>query len=198
MTINKTTTDLSTLKINYLTQEMYEDALENQEINENELYITPGSGTIDSTSTPTANKIAEFDSTAHMNSTDMTSQEVDDFVDGLNVTGFDVVEDISDKFTFTSAWSNLVRSAYKIGKLVVFSLEGNASAVVAGTQYTMVTIASGYRPKTTTYYTGHGTNASYFPQGIVNSIVWTSGNITVRPQTNTCNYIFLSGMYVLP
>lgn len=44
MTINKTTTDLSTLKINYLTQEMYEDALENDEINENELYITPGSG----------------------------------------------------------------------------------------------------------------------------------------------------------
>lgn len=87
MTINKTTTDLSTLKINYLTQEMYEDALENDEINENELYITPGSGTIDSTSTPTANKIAEFDSTAHMNSTDMTSQEVDDFVDGLNISG---------------------------------------------------------------------------------------------------------------
>ena len=87
MTINKTTTDLSTLKINYLTQEMYEDALENQEINENELYITPGSGTIDSTSTPTANKIAEFDSTAHMNSTDMTNAEVSDFVDGLNISG---------------------------------------------------------------------------------------------------------------
>lgn len=44
MTINKTTTDLSTLKINYLTQEMYNEALENDEINENELYLTPGSG----------------------------------------------------------------------------------------------------------------------------------------------------------
>ena len=42
MSINKTTTDLSTLKINYLTQEMYENALENDEINENELYVTPG------------------------------------------------------------------------------------------------------------------------------------------------------------
>lgn len=120
------------------------------------------------------------------------SKEVEAFINGLNI------EDISDKFTFTSAWSNLVCSAYKIGKLVVFSLEGNAGTVVAGTQYTMVTIASGYRPKTTTYYTGHGTDGSYFPQGIVNSIVWTSGDITVRPQTNTCNYIFLSGMYVLP
>ena len=46
MAINKTTTDLSTLKINYLTQQMYEDALENDEINENELYITPGSVSI--------------------------------------------------------------------------------------------------------------------------------------------------------
>lgn len=86
MTINKTTTDLSTLKINYLTQEMYEDALENDEINENELYITPGSSTIDSTSTPTANKIAEFDSTARMSSEDMSSTEVNNFVGNLGYT----------------------------------------------------------------------------------------------------------------
>ena len=32
MAINKTTTDLSTLKINYLSQQMYKDALENDEI----------------------------------------------------------------------------------------------------------------------------------------------------------------------
>ena len=89
MTISKTTTDLSTLKINYLTQEMYEDALENDEINENELYVTPGGeggGTVDSTSVPTANKIAEFDSTAHMNSTNMSAQDISDFVDSLSVT----------------------------------------------------------------------------------------------------------------
>lgn len=36
------TTNLNTLKINYLTQEQYEDATENEEINENELYFTPG------------------------------------------------------------------------------------------------------------------------------------------------------------
>ena len=40
MSIQKTTTELETLKINYLTQEMYEDALENDEINSNELYIS--------------------------------------------------------------------------------------------------------------------------------------------------------------
>lgn len=43
MSIQKTTTELETLKINYLTQEMYEDALENGEINEGELYFTPDS-----------------------------------------------------------------------------------------------------------------------------------------------------------
>lgn len=36
-----TTTDLSTLKINYLTQEQYNTAKANGEINENEIYLTP-------------------------------------------------------------------------------------------------------------------------------------------------------------
>ena len=36
-----TTTNLDTLKINYLTQAQYDEALENNEINENELYMTP-------------------------------------------------------------------------------------------------------------------------------------------------------------
>lgn len=40
MAVTKTTTDLTTLKINYLTEEMYENALENNQINANELYFT--------------------------------------------------------------------------------------------------------------------------------------------------------------
>ena len=39
-----TTTNLNTLKINYLTQAQYETALGNNQINENELYVTPDSG----------------------------------------------------------------------------------------------------------------------------------------------------------
>lgn len=39
------------------------------------------------TSVPTANEVAEFDSTAHMNSTDMTSGEVTSFVNSLDVHG---------------------------------------------------------------------------------------------------------------
>lgn len=41
----------------------------------------------DVVSSPTAYKRARFDSSAHMNSEDMTSQDVEDFVDGLNVGG---------------------------------------------------------------------------------------------------------------
>ena len=66
---------------------MYEDALENDEINDNELYITPGSGSIESTDIPTADEVAEFDSMAHMNSTDMTSSEIEDFVEDLDMGG---------------------------------------------------------------------------------------------------------------
>ena len=36
-----TTTNLTTLKINYLTQAQYDDALANNQINSNELYFTP-------------------------------------------------------------------------------------------------------------------------------------------------------------
>ena len=36
-----TTTDLTTLKINHLTQAQYDEAMENDEINENEIYMTP-------------------------------------------------------------------------------------------------------------------------------------------------------------
>ena len=61
-----TTTNLSTLKINYLTQEQYDTALGNNQINENELYLTPGSGGGD------------------IDVTDMTEQEVEEFVENLN------------------------------------------------------------------------------------------------------------------
>ena len=44
-------------------------------------------GSVDSTPTPTASKVSEFDAAAQMNSTDMTSQEVTSFVEDLNIEG---------------------------------------------------------------------------------------------------------------
>lgn len=45
--------------------------------------VVGGSGT----DVPTADEVAEFDSTAHMNSTDMTDAEVDAFIANLNIGG---------------------------------------------------------------------------------------------------------------
>lgn len=60
-----TTTDLTTLKINYLTQEQYEEALRQGQINPNELYFTPDSlggsvqdVTVDSVSVVDSNGVA--------------------------------------------------------------------------------------------------------------------------------------------
>lgn len=39
------------------------------------------------TSTPTIDEVAEFDTNAKMNSTDMTSQELSTFINGLNING---------------------------------------------------------------------------------------------------------------
>lgn len=44
-------------------------------------------GSVDSTPTPTASKVSEFDAAAQMNSTDMTSSEVTSFVEDLNIEG---------------------------------------------------------------------------------------------------------------
>ena len=51
-----------------------------------------GQGTLASTSTPTANTIAEWDSDTHMNSADMTAQEVEDFVDSLNISPISILD----------------------------------------------------------------------------------------------------------
>ena len=66
-----TTTTLDTLKINYLTQAQYDEALENSEINENEIYLTPqsGGGGISSESDP----IFSASAAAGITSSDITN-----------------------------------------------------------------------------------------------------------------------------
>jgi hypothetical protein len=54
---------------------------------------------VTSTDVPTADTISEFDSSAHMNSTDMSAQDVSDFVDGLNVSGGGLVDYIVEQGT---------------------------------------------------------------------------------------------------
>lgn len=108
------------------------------------------------------------------------------------------IEDITDKITFGGAWTAMQAKAYLLGgRFVFFVLEGYAGTIVAGTQYTIATIASGYRPKDTLPFTGHATNSSYVPQSVVNCYVWTSGDITIRCSNANGNYVFISGWYAL-
>lgn len=53
--MSKTITNLSSLKINYLTSQQYEQALDAGEINSNEMYLTPAS-TVDSLNLQVINK----------------------------------------------------------------------------------------------------------------------------------------------
>ena len=107
------------------------------------------------------------------------------------------VEDISSSFTFGSSWTPMLKIAYKIGNLVVFSLEGNAGTIIGGTQYTMATIASGYRPRANTCFTGHTTNSNYVGQGYVNAWAWTGGDFTIRTSNSNGQYVFVNGCYVI-
>lgn len=70
--------------------------------------------------TPTSNYVAQFDSTAHMNSTDMTETEVDDFVDSLDGqgSGLEIVRQTFTKTLSTSTWYgattvDITKSGYK-------------------------------------------------------------------------------------
>ena len=108
------------------------------------------------------------------------------------------VEDIPDKITLTSAWTDHGINAYKVGKICVFGLRVYTSTYVGGTQYTVATIADGYRPRNTLTHTGHTTDANYVAKAVVNTFVWTSGDITVRASNNSGGFFFLSGWWILP
>ena len=54
---------------------------------------------ISATSTPTSSRVSKFDSSAHMNSTDMTATEISNFVNGLNVRGIQAVDYVIEEGT---------------------------------------------------------------------------------------------------
>lgn len=103
--------------------------------------------------------------------------------------------DISTHLTFNSAWTNLHKSAYKVGNMVYFTLEGYTSTFVAGTEYTIVTIDSGYRPSKNYPFTGHLTDSNFKPVGIVTCFANTNGTVTVRASNTSGNYFFISGFF---
>ena len=54
-------------------------------------------GQVDSTSTPTAGKVSEFDAAANINSTDMSTSELETFLENLDPYGSGGVKDVEVK-----------------------------------------------------------------------------------------------------
>ena len=128
----------------------------------------------DSTEVPTASKKAEFDSNAHMNSTDMTTQDVSDFVDGLNVHGGGVAKTNVTPTSGTN-YSGYGNCYYEVfGKLVHFHV--GISGLTANTSTTIYTMPSGLRPSTTMAYKGSGGNTDSTSHLFANA----TGTITVN------------------
>lgn len=107
--------------------------------------------------------------------------------------------DISSSITMGGAWSQLVKKAWKIGNLVFFEIEATAGSFNANTQYTIATIASGYRPSDVHFASGYTTDGSYNPKGTVSVLVRATGAIDIRTQLASSSgaYVFISGFYVI-
>ena len=152
--------------------------------------LTNGAGYITgvtSTETPTADTIAEFDSNAHMNSTDMSAQDVSDFVDSLNVSGASILDmfypvgsyyETSDgTFDPNIAWGG-TWSLETAGQVHVSAGTGYTLGDTGGEKtHTLTTVempAHGHNAKTwvsagtlgaAKYYTNYGRTLSNAPNG---------------------------------
>lgn len=58
-----------------------------------------GGGSVDSTDIPTAGKVSEFDSNAHINSEDMSAQDINNFVNNIEGQGVNLADYIVEQGT---------------------------------------------------------------------------------------------------
>ena len=147
-----TTTDISTLKINYLTQAQYDAALANNQINANELYLTP------------AAPVGSVTSISVSNATD----------GGLTISG----SPVTTSGTITIGHSNVLSSAQTTQAVYPIKIDKNGHISAYGTAVTPLTSSStldatklsGTIPASC--YTN--TNTTYTLSGALNSHAFTS------------------------
>lgn len=104
-------------------------------------------------------------------------------------------ESIADKITVNGSYTSINKTAYIEGNIVHFFIELYMTTVAAGTRYTIATIADGYKPKYSTFFTGHTTNSNFVPQSLLNCCAWQSGDITILAANGNGNYVFVEGTY---
>lgn len=157
---------------------------------------TLGSGGGSGTPIPTADTNAQFDSDAHMNSTDMTTgadSELEDFIDGLNVSGGGEKLELFTATRNSSATDGTFTGVYYPSSGIVnFTFTIRFSSNIS-TSTALYTIPEKYRPisnATVPMIVFTDANAPIAFSGIV----YTTGNIG-QNATGYGRQIFASGSY---
>ena len=131
-----------------------------------------------STDVPTASTISEFDSTAHMNSTDMTAAEVTSFVNGLNMTAskaadYIVEEGTNGDISYRKWQSGIAECWLRTTQNVAFAQYGSSSIYVGQYVWTFP-IEFTHTPVVTCSEFKWGTGASW---GYLGSVTTTTANL---------------------
>ena len=142
---------------------------------------TWGINNFSATSSPSSNANANFDSTAHMNSTDMSSSDISTFIAGLNTSVGDYVqlsdlEPVVSVPTFNVTTGTLVEAQLVISGRICHLCIGvkNSAAVAVGGNIFAGTIDTRYAPKQLSNGVGYYTSTC----GIIQ--ILDTGAINVR------------------
>lgn len=159
------------------------------ELNNDSGFITG----VTSTSTPTASTIAEFDASSCLNSTDMTSSEVEDFVDELDVSrgGF-FLTDITSAFTINTTYVSGFH-AYTDGRFVsvIFTSKGAPDQTMV-----ISNIAEEYRPPHGYYpLSCFFVNSTDFSRGTNVSVMTTGIQLRCASASQGTGGIVVGGTY---
>lgn len=105
-----------------------------------------------------------------------------------------VATDVSSQITVGSAWTVLQKRAVKIGNRVYFWIEANTSSYTYPYVYNFATFSNAIKPKYMNAFTGHTTDGSFTPKGILT--FYTDGTtLKVSAQNNAGAYFFVNGSY---
>ena len=176
----------------------YTDISVPEQTSESNVVVLPSSGgtlalTSDipsSTATPTASTISKFDSSAKMNSTDMTTGsggEVEAFVNSLNVTGG--VDDDNGEW---HSVNNYLKYSKRYGSVYIQGASSGNVTLTAAQWNNIGTLPAGYRPTAEIIFTAFDRDHK---QPLWCSVT-TAGVVRLYCDTGqTCNYWLYGGSF---
>ena len=191
-------------KIVYLTEAQKEELFTNNTVTANGVTVTFNADDLYVTSDNVSAPIVDGNGIhrkvwATQNATVPTGATAGDIVlvESNNVqTGISsAVEDISSAVTLNYGYDPLQKWIYVHDGIVDMFIETYFANYVADNEYIIGTIASPYRPNHLIVTTGHTTDSNFNPRGLVNFIVYTNGNLSVRVNNTNGNYVIVHATY---